>query len=89
MRVFDFAVQEGTPFLVMEFAPGGTMHTSYPRVTRLPLAAVVRYVNQVAGALQHAHDQQLIHRDVKPENLLLGADDSLLLSDFVAGERDL
>lgn len=82
MRVLDFAVQEGTPFLVMEFAPGGTMRARYPRGTRLPLAAVVRYVSQVAGALQHAHDQHLIHRDVKPENLLLDADDGLLLSDF-------
>jgi serine/threonine protein kinase len=82
VRVLDFAVHEGLPFLVMEYAPGGTLRTRHPRQTRLPLDTIVVYVNQVAQALQFAHDHRLIHRDVKPENMLLGSRDDVLLSDF-------
>src|SRR5262249_37003331 len=49
---------------------------------RVPLEMVVSYVKQVANALQYIHEQKLIHRDVKPENILLGANEELLLSDF-------
>src|SRR5213080_3494600 len=52
VRVLDFAIQDGTPFLVMEYAPGGTLRTHHPRETRVPLSAIVAYVSQVASALQ-------------------------------------
>ena len=82
VRVLDFGVQEDTPFLVMEYAPGGTLRQLHPKGTRLPLDTVVSYVKQVAAALQYAHEQRLIHRDLKPENLLLGPDQEIWLSDF-------
>jgi serine/threonine protein kinase len=82
VRVLDFGVQEGTPFLVMEYALGGTLRQLHPKGTRLPLQTVVSYVKQVASALQYAHKQRLIHRDLKPENLLLGPDQEIWLSDF-------
>src|SRR5713226_2010449 len=59
VRVLDFAIQDGTPFLVMEYAPGGTLRSLHPKSTRVPLETVVRYVIQVASALQFAHDQRL------------------------------
>ena len=82
VRVLDFAVHEGLPFLVMEYAPGGTLRMRHPGGSRLPLATIVSYVRQVASALQYAHEQHLMHRDVKPENLLLGAREEVLLADF-------
>jgi serine/threonine protein kinase len=82
VRIFDFDVQEGTPFLVMDYAPNGTLRQHYPKGKPLPLATTVDYVKQVAGALQYAHDEKLIHRDIKPENMLLGRHNELLLSDF-------
>ena len=82
VRVLDFAVQDGLPFLVMDYALGGTLRTRHPAGTRLPLERVLVYVNQVASALQYAHDQRLMHRDVKPENMLLDACDQILLADF-------
>jgi predicted ATPase/class 3 adenylate cyclase len=82
VRVLDFGVQEGTPFLVMEYAPGGTLRQFHPKGMRLPLQTVVAYLKQVASALQYAHEQRLIHRDLKPENLLLGHDQQVWLSDF-------
>src|SRR5579864_9090468 len=49
---------------------------------RVPLDQVIAYISQVASALQYAHNQRLIHRDVKPENMLLGAREEVLLGDF-------
>ena len=82
VRVLDFSVQDGIPFLVMEYAPHGSLRQRHPTGSRLPLETIVAYVHQVASALQYIHDQRLIHRDVKPENMLLGSHDEVLLSDF-------
>jgi serine/threonine protein kinase len=82
VRVLDFAVKNGTPFLVMEYAANGTLRQRHPYGTLLPVETIISYVRQVASALQYAHDQRLIHRDIKPENMLLGAPGEILLSDF-------
>ncbi len=82
VRLLDYRVEEQTPYLVMDYAPGGTLRERIARGQRLSLPTVVAYVKQVADALQYAHDQRLIHRDVKPANLLLGRHHEVLLSDF-------
>ncbi len=82
VRVFDFDVVDDTPFLVMDYAPNGTLRKLYPRGTKLPLSLILTYIKQIADALQQAHDQRIIHRDIKPENMLLGQNNELLLSDF-------
>jgi serine/threonine protein kinase len=82
VRVLEFGVEGSTPFLVMDYAPSGTLRQRHPRGTRLPLATVTSYVKQVAEALQYAHNERLIHRDVKPENMLIGRNNEILLSDF-------
>jgi serine/threonine protein kinase len=73
VRVLDFGVQDSLPYLVMEYAPNGTLRARYPRGARFPLAAFLPDIQQVAEALQYAHEQRLIHRDIKPENMLLFA----------------
>ncbi len=82
VRVFDYDVQDGVPFLVMDYAPNGSLQRRYPKGSVVPLSVIVSSIKQVAGALQYAHDQKLIHCDVKPENILLGRRDEVLLSDF-------
>src|SRR6266581_2824294 len=82
IRVLDFGVQNSMPFLVMDYAPRGTLRQRHPRGSRLPLSTIVPYVKQLAGALHYAHSQKLIHRDIKPENMLLGHNDEILISDF-------
>jgi len=82
VRVIDFGRDGESPFLVMDYAPHGTLRQRYPRGTILPLPVAVMYASQAATALQHAHNQHIIHRDIKPENMLLGQQDELLLSDF-------
>lgn len=82
VRILDFDVEDSIPFLVMSYAPNGTLRQLHPKNTMLPLPTVVSYVEQVADALQYAHDEKLIHRDIKPENMLVGRRNEILLSDF-------
>lgn len=70
--VSDFGLEEGIPYLVMEYASAGTLRQRHPKGSRVELATIIPYVKQVASALQYAHERKLIHRDVKPENMLLG-----------------
>src|SRR2546423_1118336 len=58
VRVLDFDIEDSTPYLVMEYAPGGTLRTRHPKGSRVPLPTIVEYVKQVAQALQHAHDHK-------------------------------
>ena len=91
VQIHDFGIQtsqnsadDGVPYLVMEYAAAGTLRHLYPHNKRMPLDRIVFYTNQVAEALQCAHDQKpsVVHRDIKPENMLLRSPDHLLLSDF-------
>ncbi len=82
VRVLDYGVDTMTPFLVLDYAPNGSLRQQYPRGERVPLPTIISSVKQVAEALQYAHDEKLIHRDVKPENMLLGKHKEVLLSDF-------
>ena len=76
--LFDIGDQDGRAFLVMEFLEGETLDD---RLTRgpLPMDEVLRYALEIAGALDHAHRQQIIHRDVKPSNVMLTASGAKLL----------
>jgi serine/threonine protein kinase/tetratricopeptide (TPR) repeat protein len=82
VRVLDFGLQDRVPFLVLSYAPHGSMHQLYPKGEALPLSVIVSTIKQVASALHYAHSQQLVHGDVKPENILVGRDHEILLSDF-------
>jgi eukaryotic-like serine/threonine-protein kinase len=82
VRVMEYDVADNIPFLIMEYAPNGTLRQLHPKGKVLAPTTIVPYVKQVAAALQYAHNQKLIHRDVKPENMLLGRHNTVLLSDF-------
>jgi serine/threonine protein kinase len=82
VQLFDFGVESDIPYMAMSYAPKGSLRDLYPVGSCLPLATVVSLVNQIAAALQYAHHHRVVHRDVKPENLLIGPDDQILLSDF-------
>ncbi|HWS83649.1 MAG TPA: protein kinase, partial [Ktedonobacteraceae bacterium] len=84
LRVLEFGLDNATPFLIMEYASRGTLRQCHPQAqgTMVPFPTVVLYVKQIAAALQYAHDQKIVHRDVKPENMLVGDQGNIVLSDF-------
>lgn len=82
IEIVDFGVESQTPYLAMPYLSNGSVRARHPRGARLPLPTVVNYVQQIASALQYAHDEGMIHRDVKPENVLLGTGGELVLADF-------
>ncbi len=80
--VHDFGFESQTPYLVMAYMPNGTLRSKYSEGTHLSFEQIAIFVKQIASALDYAHQQQVIHRDVKPENILLGNNDEAVLSDF-------
>jgi eukaryotic-like serine/threonine-protein kinase len=82
VRVLEFNVEDMTPYLVVDYAPNGTLRKRHPRGIPVPLTAIVSYTRQASAALEYAHEQKVIHRDVKPENMLVGRRNEILLSDF-------
>lgn len=82
VSVLDYGVVEGTAFLVMRYLAHGTLRQRHPRGTRLDPLLILSYVQQIADALWYVHQHNLIHRDIKPHNLLLDESGNVLISDF-------
>jgi non-specific serine/threonine protein kinase len=71
VEVFDYGVDEGVPFMVMELLEGETLSARLSRAGKLPFADAARIVSQVARAIGKAHKAGIIHRDLKPDNVFL------------------
>jgi serine/threonine protein kinase len=85
IRIVDFGVDTNDnrsfAYLVMEYA-SSSLANLYPVGTPVPFATIRTYVSDIASALNYAHEQGVVHRDVKPSNILLSVNDTVLLSDF-------
>ena len=82
VQVYDFGEQNNLTYLVMPLISGGTLRDYLAKRGALSVAEAVSIFEQVAAALQYAHERGLIHRDVKPANVLLTAEGRALLTDF-------
>lgn len=80
LQIHDFGEQDNITFIVMEYVDGGTLKDRLKRA--LPIPEAVDYMIQAAEGLNCAHNNGIVHRDVKPANMLLRKDGYLLLSDF-------
>lgn len=81
-RILEFGVEDRTPFLVTEYASNTSLRQLYPPGSQVPPDKIASYVKQVAAALHYIHAQGLVHEGVRPENMLLGSQDRVLLGDF-------
>lgn len=81
-NVFDYGEEEGSAFLVMELVPGEPLSNIIERQKTLAPDTVLNYIGQTARALAAAHAQGLVHRDVKPGNLIITPDNRVKVTDF-------
>lgn len=82
LSVHAYGEQNGIPYIVMPYMPGGTLLEYISHNGALSLAEAQWYLEQIASALDYAHAHGCIHCDVKPANILLDSDGRVLLSDF-------
>jgi len=82
VRIFDVGEDDGRPFIAMEYVDGETLADLVARRGRLPGAEAATLGVQMCSGLAAVHGAGLVHRDVKPQNLLLGTDGVLKLGDF-------
>ena len=80
VKVSDYGEYEGMPYLVMPYFPGGTLKVKMGKAIEWQEA--IRLLLPIANALEYAHEENLIHRDVKPANILLTDKNQPMLSDF-------
>ncbi len=89
VRVSDFFVEAGLPYMVMEYIPGETLGDAFvlPGIP-LPEATAIHYIRQIGAALQVVHNNGLLHRDVKPDNIIqrLGTQEVVLIDFGIARE---
>jgi serine/threonine-protein kinase len=82
LPLFDSGAADGLLWYVMPFVDGETLRARLARERQLPIDDALRIAGEVASALEHAHRHGIVHRDVKPENILLGDDGQALVADF-------
>lgn len=80
VEVLDYGQQDDTTYLVMMYLNGGSLRDRLGQP--LPLETIVRWMEQICSGLAYAHEQGVVHRDIKPGNILFTGEDRLMLSDF-------
>jgi len=80
--VIDAGEDEGRPYIVFEYIEGETLKDRIRRLGRLPIAEAVAYAIEIARALGAAHARHIVHRDVKPQNVLIDEEGSAKVTDF-------
>jgi hypothetical protein len=81
LNVYDFGEYQGTPYMIVEYVPGGSLANKLSDGF-LDQAAALRYLRGIASGLDYAHEHGIVHRDVKPANVLLEQDNTPVLADF-------
>jgi serine/threonine protein kinase len=82
VTVIDAGEDDGTPYIVFEYVEGETLKERISRLGRLPVSEAVAYAIEIGRALSCAHSHRLVHRDVKPQNVLIDLDGRAKVTDF-------
>ncbi|NEQ41772.1 MAG: protein kinase [Okeania sp. SIO3I5] len=96
VRVSDFFVEDGQPYMVMDYIPGQTLAEVILSGQPLPEAIAVNYIRQIGNALMVVNQNNLLHRDIKPQNIMLRQDtkeviliDFGIAREFIAGKTQI
>jgi serine/threonine-protein kinase len=89
VRIYDFLYESGMHCIVMEYVPGLDMDSVIKKKGGIPFETAQYIMYGVALALKEAHSHQMLHRDVKPSNILLRKDNRVMLSDFGLARQPL
>jgi serine/threonine protein kinase len=81
-QLFDFGDADGRPYIVLEYLPGGTLEDRLSPGEPLPTDDTARIASEIASGLAHAHARGLVHRDIKPGNVLFDAEGAAKITDF-------
>ena len=88
LKILDAGEEEGEPYIVMEYVEGSmTLQSSCDPSSLLPISKVAAVVCKCAKALDYAHRRGVIHRDVKPTNIMVTLDDDVKIGDFGIAQR--
>lgn len=82
VKIFDVVITDERKYIVMEFIDGITLKDYIDRIGVLSWKEAVYYIKQILRALSHAHEKQVIHRDIKPQNIMLLSDGTIKVTDF-------
>src|SRR5260370_10421589 len=80
--VFDAGEEDGLYYITMELVEGKSLQALLDDGQAFPLPRTLRIMEQTCGALQFAHERNVVHRDIKPANRMLTADDTVKVTDF-------
>src|SRR5437868_11314061 len=81
VNVYDFGAFQGMPYMIVEYIPGGSLAARMAR-GGIDQTTAIRYLRGIAAGLDYAHSHGVVHRDVKPANVLLTSEDAPVLADF-------
>ncbi len=82
VHFYGVGKDHGIPYIVMEYVEGETLKEKIAREAPLPVDEAVRIAMDICDALEYAHQQQIVHRDIKPHNVLISAEGTVKVSDF-------
>ena len=82
VNIYDVGQDDGLDYIVMEYIPGSTLKDIIKQEAPLPVDRALNITRQIAEALNHAHQRNIIHRDIKPHNILVTPDGRIKVADF-------
>lgn len=82
VKIYDVSYGDNLQYIVMEYVEGITLKEYIEQQGRLDLREAIYFITQILRALQHAHDKGIVHRDIKPQNILLVSDGTIKVTDF-------